>query len=145
MEKIIAIDVGLKRIGIAFTPNLSVVVPLPAIIRKNRNQAAREVENLLKEYKAEILVVGLPMTNEEMQIRIKHFISLINFKGKIEFVDESYTSAVVEEEMKGKIKYKRDGRVDSLVAKLLLEKFLTSYKTSPSRKLCKSRNSCKIN
>ena len=130
MEKIIAIDVGLKRIGIAFTPNLSVVVPLPAIIRKNRNQAAREIENLLKEYKAEILVVGLPMTNEEMQIRIKHFISLINFKGKIEFVDESYTSAVVEEEMKGKIKYKRDGRVDSLVAKLLLEKFLTSYKTS---------------
>ena len=130
MEKIIAIDVGLKRIGIAFTPNLSVVVPLPAIIRKNRNQAAREVENLLKEYKAEILVVGLPMTNEEMQIRIKHFISLINFKGKIEFVDESYTSAVVEEEMKGKIKYKKDGRVDSLVAKLLLEKFLTSYKTS---------------
>ncbi len=128
MEKIIAIDVGLKRIGVAFTPNKSVVVPLPAIIRKNRNQAAREVENLLNEYKADILVVGLPMTNEEMQRRIKHFVSLLNFDGKIEFVDESYTSAVVEEEMKGKIKYKRDGRVDSLVAKMLLERFLTSHK-----------------
>ena len=128
MERAIAIDVGLKRIGVAYSPNLSVVVPLPAIIRKNRNQAAREVEKLLKEYKADILVVGLPLTNEEMQKRIKHFVSLINFDGKIEFVDESYTSAVVEEEMKGKIKYKRDGRVDSLVAKMLLEKFLTSYK-----------------
>ena len=128
MERIIAIDVGLKRIGVAFTPNKSVVVPLPAIIRKNRNQAAREVENLLNEYKADILVVGLPMTNEEMQRRIKHFVSLLNFDGKIEFVDESYTSAVVEEEMKGKIKYKRDGRVDSLVAKMLLERFLTSHK-----------------
>ena len=128
MERIIAIDVGLKRIGVAFTPNASVVVPLPAIIRKNRNQAAREVENLLNEYKADILVVGLPETNEEMKRRIKHFVSLINFDGKIEFVDESYTSAIVEEEMKGKIKYKRDGRVDSLVAKLLLERFLTSYK-----------------
>ena len=126
MEKIIAIDVGLKRIGVAYTPNKSVVVPLPAIIRKNRNQAAREVENLLKEYKANILVVGLPMTNEEMQIRIKHFVNLLNFDGKIEFVDESYTSAVVEEEMKGKIKYKRDGRVDSLVAKMLLERYLNS-------------------
>ena len=128
MERIVAIDVGLKRIGVAFTPNLSVVVPLPAIIRKNRNQAAREVENLLNEYKADILVVGLPLTNEEMQRRIKHFVSLLNFNGKIEFVDESYTSAVVEEEMKGKIKYKRDGRVDSLVAKMLLERFLENYK-----------------
>ena len=128
MERIIAIDVGLKRIGVAYTPNASVVVPLPAIIRKNRNQAAREVEKLLKEYKADILVVGLPLTNEEMQIRIKHFISLINFNGQIEFVDESYTSSIVEEEIKGKIKYKRDGRVDSLVAKMLLERFLTSYK-----------------
>ena len=130
MERIIAIDVGLKRIGVAYTPNASVVVPLPAIIRKNRNQAAREVENLLKEYKAEILVVGLPLTNEEMQIRIKHFVNLLNFNGKIEFVDESYTSSVVEEEMKGKIKNKRDGRVDSLVAKMLLEKFLASHKKS---------------
>ena len=130
MERIIAIDVGLKRIGLAYTPNLSVVVPLPAIQRKNRNQAAREVEKILKEYKADTLVVGLPMTNEEMQIRIKHFVSLLNFNGKIEFVDESYTSAVVEEEMKGKIKYKRDGRVDSLVAKMLLERFLASHKKS---------------
>jgi len=128
MEKIIAIDVGLKRIGVAFTPNASVVVPLPAIIRKNRNQAAKEVENLIKEYKADILVVGMPMTNEEMQRRIKHFVSLLNFDGKIEFVDESYTSAVIEEEMKGKIKYKRDGRVDSLVAKMLLERFLSVNK-----------------
>ena len=130
MERIIAIDVGLKRIGVAYTPNSSVVVPLPAIIRKNRNQAAKEVENLLKEYKADILVVGFPMTNEEMQIRIKHFVRLLNFDGKIEFVDESYTSAVIEEEMKGKIKYKRDGRIDSLVAKMLLERFLASYKKS---------------
>ncbi len=128
MEKIIAIDVGLKRIGIAYTPNVSIVVPLPAIMRKNRNQAAREIEKILKEYNADILIVGLPMTNKEMQIRIKHFVNLIDFKGKIEFVDESYTSAIVEEGMKGKIKYKKDGRVDSLVAKMLLERFLASRK-----------------
>jgi putative Holliday junction resolvase len=126
MEKIIAIDVGLKRIGVAFTPNQSVVVPLNAIIRKNRNQAAKDVSNLLKEYKADILVVGVPKTNEEMQRRIKHFVSLIDFHGKIEFVDESFTSNLVEEEIKGKIKYKRDGRIDSLAAKKILESYLIS-------------------
>jgi putative Holliday junction resolvase len=125
MEKIIAIDVGLKRIGVAYTPNKSVVVPLNAIIRKNRNQAARDVSNLLKEYKADILVAGLPKTNEEMQRRIKHFVSLIDFNGKIEFVDESFTSSLVEEETKGKIKYKRDGRIDSLAAKKILESYLS--------------------
>jgi putative Holliday junction resolvase len=126
MEKIIAIDVGLKRIGVAYTPNKSVVVPLNAIIRKNRNQAARDISNLLKEYKADILVVGLPKTNEEMQRSIKHFVSLIDFKGKIEFVDESFTSNLAEEEIKGQIKYKRDGRIDSLAAKKILESYLSS-------------------
>jgi putative Holliday junction resolvase len=125
MEKIIAIDVGLKRIGVAYTPNGSVVVPLPAVIRKNRNQAARDISNLLKEYQADVLVVGIPFTNEEMQRRIKHFVSLLDFNGKIEFQDESFTSAIVEEEIKGQIKYKRDGRIDSLAAKKILESYLS--------------------
>ncbi len=124
MEKIIAIDVGLKRIGVAYTPNKSVVVPLNAVIRKNRNQAAKEISELLKEYQADTLVVGIPKTNEEMERRIKHFVNLIDFDGKIDFEDESFTSAIVEEEIKGKIKYKRDGRIDSLAAKKILESYL---------------------
>jgi len=123
MEKIIGIDVGLKRIGMAFS-NGSVVVPLPAVIRKNRNQAAKEVMEKIQEYKADVLVAGLPMTNEEMQRRIKHFVNLLDFNGKIIFVDESYTSAEVEEEIKGIIKHKKDGRIDSLVAKKLIENYL---------------------
>ena len=123
MEKIIGIDVGLKRIGVAFS-NGSVVVPLPAVIRKNRNQAARDVMNVINEYKANTLIVGLPLTNEEMQRRIKHFVSLLDFKGKTVFIDESYTSTEVEEEIKGVIKHKKDGRIDSLVAMKLIENYL---------------------
>jgi putative Holliday junction resolvase len=71
------------------------------------------------------LVVGIPKINKEMQKRIKHFVSLIDFDGKIEFVDENFTSNLVEEEIKGKIKYKRDGRIDSLAAKKILEGYLS--------------------
>ena len=124
MEKIIGIDVGLKRIGVAFS-NGSVVVPLPAVIRKNRNQAACDVVNVINEYKANTLIVGLPLTNEEMQRRIKHFVSLLDYNGKIVYIDESYTSAEVEEEIKGIIKHKKDGRIDSLVAKKLIENYLS--------------------
>jgi putative Holliday junction resolvase len=121
---IIAIDVGLKRIGVAYSPFSDIVVPLKPIIRKNRNQAAKEVSELLKSYKAKKLVVGLPLTNEEMQIRIKHFVNLIDTDIEIIFEDESFTSVIVEEEIKGVIKYKRDGRVDSLAAKKILESYL---------------------
>jgi len=122
--KIAAIDVGLKRIGVAYTPDAKVVVPLNAIMRKNRNQASREVRELLKEWGIEKLVVGIPFTNEDTSNRIKHFVNLIEFDGEIVFQDESFSSVEVENMMKGKIKYKRDGRIDSLAAKNILERYL---------------------
>lgn len=38
---IVAIDVGLKRIGVAISYENGVVLPLNAVIRKNRNQASK--------------------------------------------------------------------------------------------------------
>jgi len=122
--KIASIDVGLKRIGVAYTPDESVVVPLPAVIRKNRNQASKEVSELLKEWGIEKLVVGIPFTNEDTTNRIKHFVNLLEFDGEIVFQDESFSSVEVENMMKGNIKYKRDGRIDSLAAKNILERYL---------------------
>ena len=122
--KIMAIDVGLKRIGVAYTPDEKVVIPLSAVIRKNRNQASKEVSNLLKEWGIEKLVVGIPFTNEDTSNRIKHFTNLLQFDGEIVFQDESFSSVEVEEMIKGEIKYKRDGRIDSLSAKNILERYL---------------------
>jgi putative Holliday junction resolvase len=122
--KIASIDVGLKRIGVAYTPDEKVVVPLPAVMRKNRNQASRDVSKLLEEWGIEKLVVGIPKTNEDTSNRIKHFTNLLEFKGEIVFQDESYSSVEVENMMKGTIKYKRDGRIDSLAAKNILERYL---------------------
>jgi len=122
--KIASIDVGLKRIGVAYTPNSKVIVPLPAVIRKNRNQASKEISELLKEWSIEKLVVGIPFTNEDTSNRIKHFTNLLEFDGEIVFQDESFSSVEVETMMKGNIKYKRDGRVDSLAAKNILERYL---------------------
>jgi putative Holliday junction resolvase len=122
--KIASIDVGLKRIGVAYTPDEKVVVPLPAVIRKNRNQASKDVSNLLKEWGIEKLVVGIPFTNKDTTNRIKHFTNLLEFDGEIVFQDESYSSVEVENMMKGTIKYKRDGRIDSLAAKNILERYL---------------------
>lgn len=128
MAKIAAIDVGLKRIGVALCLQSNIITPQEAILRKNRNQAARDVDNFLKEWQIDILVVGLPRggsSEEEMERRIKHFVSLLEFDKEIAFVDEYGTSAEAKEMMQGVIKQKRDGKIDSLAAKIILERYLS--------------------
>ncbi|MDR0761757.1 MAG: Holliday junction resolvase RuvX [Campylobacteraceae bacterium] len=119
---IVAIDVGLKRIGAAVCFEGDVIVPLSAVLRRNREQAASDTSEILREYKAEILVVGLP-TNNETARRIKHFVSLLEFEGEIVFADEDFSSYEAKERMRGVVKQKRDGRVDSLSAVVILERF----------------------
>ena len=123
-----AIDVGLKRIGVAVS-NGKVVFPQNAIFRKNRNQAARDVDVFLKEWEVEKLIVGLPkggVSEEEMKRRIEHFVSLLDFNGKVCYVDEYGTSAEAKERMQGVTRQKRDGKVDSIAAQIILERYLAS-------------------
>jgi len=129
MEKIASLDIGLKRIGIAFCFDKKVVLPQNAIIRKGRNQAARDVSSLLKEWDIEKLIVGLPIggsKQDEMERRIKHFISLLDIPliKEIIYVDESFSSNEAKEQMQGVVRQKRDGRIDSIAAKIILERYL---------------------
>ncbi len=76
MGAIIAIDLGLKRIGLALSAGSGIVTPLMAVERKNRNQAANDVKKVLNEYEATIVVVGIPMgstTEDEMRRRVAPF------------------------------------------------------------------------
>jgi len=129
--KLAALDVGLKRIGVAFCFDCKVVLPQNAILRKGRKQAANDVSNLLKEWGIEKVIVGLPKggsSQEEMERRIKHFVSLLDIEDiDIEYIDESYSSFEAKELMQGEIKQKRDGRIDSLSAKIILERYLTQF------------------
>ncbi|MFW2600096.1 Holliday junction resolvase RuvX [Aliarcobacter butzleri] len=122
--KLASIDVGLKRIGVAICLTSDIVTPQNAILRKNRNQAANDVNTFLKEWEIEKLIVGFPTSSEDMQNRIKHFVNLLELKIPYEFCEENMSSIEAEELIKGEIKYKRDGRVDSLAAKIILERYL---------------------
>lgn len=120
---IVAIDIGLKRIGMAVSPDGKIALPIAPIFRKNRNQAAKDVSNALKDREAKILVVGLPKggsSEAEMERRIKHFISLLDFDGQIYYENEAYSSL----EASDLIDDKRDGKLDSVAAMIILERFL---------------------
>ncbi|HIP15198.1 MAG TPA: Holliday junction resolvase RuvX [Sulfurimonas autotrophica] len=125
--KYIAIDLGLKRIGLAYSAHKDIVTPLPAIIRKNRNQASAEVKNAIQTWEVDAVVIGVPLggsSEDEMRRRIDHFMNLVDFEGEIFYQDEAGSSLEAENMMKGKIKYIRDGRVDSLSAMIILQRFL---------------------
>ncbi len=125
--KIIAIDLGLKRIGLAYSGGQGIVTPLEAVERKNRNQASAAVKKVIEEWEAEAVVVGIPMggsSEDEMRRRVAHFMNLVDFDGPLYYQDEAGSSIEAEDMMKGTVKYKRDGRVDSIAAKIILERWL---------------------
>lgn len=122
--KLACIDIGLKRIGVAICVGSDIVTPQEAILRKNRNQASNDVNAFLKEWEIEKLIVGFPSASEDMQKRINHFVKLLELDIPYELQEENMSSIEAEDMMKGQIKYKRDGRVDSLAAKIILERYL---------------------
>ncbi|MDD3324978.1 MAG: Holliday junction resolvase RuvX [Sulfurospirillaceae bacterium] len=131
MKKIACIDVGLKRIGVALCMHGDIVSPQEAILRKNREQASSEVDAFLKEWDIELLVVGLPKSGgscEEMQRRISHFVGLLSFDKEIVYQDEYGSSVEAKEMMQGITRQKRDGKIDSMAAKVILERYLLAQK-----------------
>ncbi|GAA7352132.1 Holliday junction resolvase RuvX [Helicobacter pylori] len=123
---ILACDVGLKRIGIAVLLN-GVILPLEAILRRNKNQASRDLSDLLREKNIQVLVVGKPNESyADTNARIEHFIKLVDFKGEIVFINEDNSSIEAYENLehlgrKNKRLAIKDGRLDSLSACRILE------------------------
>ena len=127
--KLASIDVGLKRIGTAICLDGQTVLPQNAILRKNRNQAARDVNSFLKEWEIEKLVVGLPRggsSEAEMERRIRHFVSLLDLSIPVTYIDEQGSSYEAKELTAGTFRHKRDGRIDSIAAQIILERYLSS-------------------
>ncbi|WP_297938968.1 Holliday junction resolvase RuvX [uncultured Campylobacter sp.] len=120
---IMAIDVGLKRIGVALAVEQT-VMPQTPVLRKNRNQAARDVSAVLREYGAKKLVVGVPLggsSEDEMRRRIAHFVSLLEFDGEVVYQDEAMSSFEASEIY---AESRRDGRLDSIAAMIILKRYL---------------------
>jgi len=125
-KKYAALDIGLKRIGVAICLASDIVTPLSAVLRKNRDQASRDCLTLLNEWEIDTLIVGYPASSPDMQRRIDHFINLLDFDGEVIKQNEDMSSIEAENLIKGDIKYKRDGRVDSIAAQIILQRYLSS-------------------
>lgn len=123
---ILGVDLGLKRVGLAIKLE-NMVLPLDPIIRKNRNQASNELKKIINERNINTIVFGLPKegaSRDDMKKRVEHFSKMLDFDGKIFFQDEDFSSYEAKEALDGLSKDKKDGKRDSISAKIILERWL---------------------
>lgn len=139
--RILALDVGTRRIGVAFA-DTSVRIAIP---REMIPVDGHELENIAKTLrleKAEVLVCGFPRNSkgeatqqtELVQQFVEKLKQFLDEKGQaqpeIHFQDESLTSVVAETRLFGKKELTRADRskgiVDSEAATIILQDFLES-------------------
>lgn len=138
MGRILAIDYGTKRVGLAVTDPLKIIsTPLDTMHSK-------DVEDFLKEYHQketiEALVIGMPLqtNSSEESANAKNVRNFINRIKKvfpdipIHLEDERYTSSIAMDTMiRGGMKKKdrrNKGNVDKISAVIILQSFMEKYK-----------------
>ena len=100
---IMAFDYGTRRIGIAVGNTLTKAgQPLKMIAEPSEDVRFRAIQVLIKEWQPNQLVVGMPChpdgTEHEMSAKARRFRNQLHgrFQLPVEWVDERYTSAVLE-------------------------------------------------
>lgn len=137
------LDIGERRIGLAFSSTLSVgssmVVPAGFLLVDSQEKAVRDLSELAAEESVGAVVVGMPYVNglENRQTqKVMAFAKLLRaaLPPEVDMFgwDESYSSAsaqsmLVEAELKHSGKAKR-GRVDAVAAALILQSFVDAHR-----------------
>lgn len=130
MHKIMALDVGTKRIGVALSDYLQVIAsPHSCIPREPEDKAIEEITKIAKENRVEKIVVGVPINmdgTEGFQAK-----NCINFSQKlvgfdIILEDERLTSEEAESRLRArKVDFRKNkGLVDIESACVILEQYL---------------------
>jgi len=130
-KRIIALDIGTKRIGVAYSDALWISVnPLKTIQRKTDEKAREEIKQICAQYLTNIILIGVPYNMDgSLGFQAKNCLDFIEpFKKDYEILhqDERLSSSRAEEILRrqGK-KYTKDKKaVDMTAACVILEEYL---------------------
>lgn len=128
MQIALALDVGEKRIGLAWGDDQVKLASPYGIIEMNEN-AVTEIEKIANKLKAEVLVIGLPRNSkgEETQqsVYVRDFAKKLEALNlQIVFQDESLTSVEAEKIAQRQKKYRLGQPIDDIAASLILSDYL---------------------
>ncbi|MBR0460380.1 endolytic transglycosylase MltG [Candidatus Saccharibacteria bacterium] len=153
--KIIALDVGSKRIGMAKADS-NVRVAIPAGTVEVDGTELQQIISFARVYGTHLFVIGLPRNNQGQETAqsayVRNFTSRLKTvmpEAKIRFQDESFTSVEAEERLKSRKHRYEKGEIDAEAAAIILQDFLESFSSnsdndsSRTNKKADKRNSSK--
>lgn len=138
MPRILAVDYGERRIGLALSdPTATIASPLPTLKRrKGKRPPVAPIARLVEENAVEEIVVGLPLTLEgddsDWTREVREFANALADRTSLPVAlrDERLTSVRAERAVRslGLSKEKREekSRVDAAAAVLILQAYLDS-------------------
>ena len=132
--KIICLDVGEKRIGVARADS-STRIAIPIGFIEVDGEEWKRIDQIAKNNSTNLFVLGLPRSNDgnetAQSLYVRNFAKTLTTKipgARVRFQDESLTSVIAEERLKiRKDKYAK-GEIDAEAAAIILQDFLENLK-----------------
>jgi len=141
-QRVLGIDYGSERVGLSLSDPLGIIAqPIDAL--KNDSALFVQLQQLSIREQVKLIVVGMPL-NLKGQIaqkakKVQKFIEQLKANLDVEVVawDERFTTTIAHKTMitmgtKRKDRQKKDGRIDSMAAAIILQGFLDNIKHSHS-------------
>ena len=128
-KSILSLDVGIKRIGLAYCDPLCITSNvLPAVIRFKNNQELKIIGNHIDEFNLSGFIVGLPLDDEgkmtPQAIDCKNYGQLLSNELMLPFSYVNEHSSTWESSNRFGIKKDKSGLLDSFSAKVILEQWM---------------------
>jgi putative Holliday junction resolvase len=136
-KRILAIDFGEKRIGLAVTDPLNIFA-YPLATLPNDHKLLNELELIINNYSVTKIILGDPKKESGLNSRLSSIIHEFKtkieekFKIDIELVDERYSSEIARQRIVEKVNSKKKRRnkllIDMNSASIILEDYLSKQK-----------------
>lgn len=132
MRRILGLDVGTQRIGVAISDPTGTFAQPHCVIQRNRENPFARITQLCADYEVTTIVVGLPLTlkgeRSHASDNIQGFVDRLkqDVELPIEFWDERLSTAQAERVMisGGARRDKRKENIDKVAATLILQSYL---------------------
>ena len=128
--KLIGLDVGTKRIGVAKADSTTKIAIPDGFVNVNGQEFA-EIARLARLYSTSTFIVGLPRNNSgeetKQSLYVRNFARQLAMSipnTRIYFEDESLTSVEAETRLKARKKHFEKGEIDAEAATIILQDFL---------------------
>jgi putative Holliday junction resolvase len=138
--RVLAIDYGRRRIGLAISDELGVTArPLETLERKNRDADLRRLRGIVREHSVRRIVVGNPVhldgTASEMAEEAARFARRVERQLglPVELVDERLSSWEAEQIARQKYPTKRASSTDHVAAAVILRDYLERTRAAKPR------------